>query len=118
MKIYIAALYSWREKMELVADYLKLMGHEVTSRWVYGNEEGKTNEEIAVFDLEDVDAADVIVSYTLPYGSKFKGGGRAVEFGYGLAKGKRMVIIGERENVFNWFPGVERYDHIDGLIVP
>jgi hypothetical protein len=38
-----------------------------------------------------------------------KGGGRHVEFGYGMAKGKRLVLIGERENVFHDHPSVEVY---------
>jgi nucleoside 2-deoxyribosyltransferase len=99
--------------MERMADALKAAGHKITARWVYGGEEGLTRAEIALLDVDDVDAADVVVSFTQPYGSLNKGGGRHVEFGYGLARGKRVVVIGERENVFHHHPSVEVYHTLD-----
>jgi len=116
VSIYIASLYSRREEMEKIANTLTLEGYDITSRWVYGGETGKSNEEIAIFDLEDVDKADTVLSFTCPYGTMYKGGGRNVEFGYGLAKGKRSVIIGERENVFNWHPSVEQFDTLSDFL--
>lgn len=115
-KVYIASLYSRREEMEKYASLLEGAGFYVTSRWVYGGEEGKSNEDIAILDLEDVDDADIVLSFTLPYGTMFKGGGRCVEFGYGLARGKITCIVGERENVFHWFPEVHQFDTIDQFI--
>lgn len=93
--------------MEIVAEYLKGLGHQITARWVYGGEDGLTREQIALLDIEDVNACDAVISFTQPYGSVNKGGGRHVEFGYGLAKGKRLLVIGERENVFHDHPKVE-----------
>jgi len=115
-KIYIASLYSRREEMENYANQLEDEGFTITSRWVYGGEEGFSNEEIAIFDLEDVDKADIVLSFTCPYGTMYKGGGRCVEFGYGLANDKISVIIGERENVFHWHPDVYQYNTIEEFI--
>jgi hypothetical protein len=34
-------------------------------------------------------------------------GGHHVEFGYALAQGKRIILVGHRENVFNYLPEIE-----------
>lgn len=114
--IYIASLFSRREEMEGYANKLEEAGFTITSRWVYGGEEGKTNEEIAIFDLDDVDDADLVLNFTLPYGTMFKGGGRCVEFGYAVGTNKEVVLVGERENVFHWLPEVKQYDTLDQFI--
>lgn len=117
-KIYLAAMYGRRPEMELIADYLKSKGYEITARWVYGAEEatGISREEIAILDLDDVDAADTVVSFTHPRGTKTPGGGRHVEFGYGIARQKKMILIGERENVFHHFPGVLQFDTLEDYL--
>lgn len=102
--------------MEDAASVLTAHGANITSRWVYGGEEGKTNQDIAVFDIEDLEKAECVVSFTEPYGTMYKGGGRCVEFGYGLAKGKYLILIGERENVFHWYPGVQRFNTLEDFI--
>lgn len=109
MKIYLAAMYSRREEMEKIAEIINKSHHEVVARWVYGGEEGLTRDQIAELDLEDVDRADAVVSFTHPRGTLTPNGGRHVEFGYGLAKGKRMILIGPPENVFHEHKSVETY---------
>jgi len=102
--------------MEEIAKRLRDEGYDITSRWVYGEEEGKTNEDIAIFDIDDLDDADTVISFTQPYGTMYKGGGRNVEFGYGYAENKRMILIGERENVFHWLPSVEQFNTIEDFL--
>jgi nucleoside 2-deoxyribosyltransferase len=109
LKLYLAAPFADRPKMEQIANRLTAIGFKIVARWVYGGEAGLTRQQIAVLDLDDVDAADVVVSFTLPQGTLSTGGGRHVEFGYALAKGKRCIVIGARENVFHHAPGVEVY---------
>lgn len=116
VKIYIAAKYARREEMEEIA--LMLMnahGYDITARWVFGGEEGFSQEEIAVFDLEDVDEADTVISFT-EHPNMYTTGGRHVEFGYAIATGKRLVVIGPRENVFHHFPTVEQFDTLNDWI--
>jgi hypothetical protein len=64
-------------------------------------------------DLTDIGAAEVVVSFTGAGGK----GGRHVEFGYALATGKRLVIVGQRENVFHCHPAVEQYDTWEAFLV-
>ncbi len=104
--------------MEQHANAIKAAGHEITARWVYGGEEGLTRTQIALLDLEDVDKAEIVVSFTHPYGTATTGGGRHAEFGYGLAKGKKLILIGERENVFHHYPTVEVYPDLDAWLNP
>jgi nucleoside 2-deoxyribosyltransferase len=115
LKIYLAARYSRRAEMEQQAEFLKTKGFEVTSRWVYGAEEqeGMNESDIAVMDIGDIDKADAVVSFTEPRGNYTRGGGRHVEFGYGLAKDKRLICIGGKENVFHSYPGTEIYLNVE-----
>jgi len=111
MKFYLAARFPRRAEMEVLADELvaKLPSAVCVARWVYGGEEGLDRRQIALLDLEDVEKANTVILFTHPRGSKQTGGGRFVEFGYALAKGKRCIVIGEYENVFISHPSVLVY---------
>lgn len=119
MKVYIAAAYGRIDTGEAgrwAAD-LRARGHEVTARWVTGFHDtppagiAKGSPEhlawAAADDVEDVLAADCVVSVT--GGSTRARGGRHVELGIGLATGKLMILVGERENVFHHLPEVHHY---------
>lgn len=115
-KLYLAAMFSRRIDMEANANRLTMLGYRIVSRWVFGDADDLGREEIALLDLEDVRLADAVMSFTQPHGSFNPGGGRHVEFGYGLALGKRMILIGERENVFHDHPRVEQFDTLEDFI--
>ena len=116
MKVYLAALFSRRAEMETYANKIAENGHEITARWVYGGEDGLSRTEIALMDIEDVDRADAIISFTHPRGTMTTGGGRHVEFGYALAKGKKLIVIGAYENVFHHMPNVQIYSDLDSWL--
>lgn len=109
MKIYLAARFSRIDEMRKYADELKEDGHEITASWVYGGEEGLTFTDIANLDINDVHRSDAVVSFTEPYGSVNPGGGRHTEFGLGIAFGKNLYLVGEREQVFHWHPSVLQF---------
>ncbi len=113
MKVYIASMFSRREEMEMWAQQMKDAGHEVVSRWVFGGESGLNRTDISLLDFEDINASDIVVSFTSPYGTATKGGGRHVEFGYGLGTGKQLALIGERENVFHHHPNVKVFSTLE-----
>jgi hypothetical protein len=128
MNIYLAARFSQHPEMQGVRDVLHGLGHHVTSRWIdlhagmqpnsimgeQLNEDPAAYEFIGLHDLEDLDAADTVISFTLVGGGK---GGRHVEFGYGLATGKRMILVGPREHAFHCLPQVEHYDNRPDLFM-
>jgi hypothetical protein len=124
MRIYIASRYDRRFEMLGVASELTRAGHEVTSRWI----EGRGDDPALVAALEDVGdlaRADCLVAFTerpernVAWAAR---GGRHVEFGIALACGKRLCVVGLRENVFHHLPRVEIYasvpDLIEGLMLP
>lgn len=110
MFIYLAARYDRREEMERYANLLQEDGHEVVSTWVYGGEEGLSNEDIAELDYTDVSRANLVVGFTDPYGSLNKGGARHFELGLGYALGAACYIVGEREIVFHHLPEIEQFN--------
>ena len=75
----------------------------VTSRWLELDPLTRTTSpadaaRIARMDLEDIDRADGLVLFNF-YDQK-QSPGRNIEFGYALAKGKALFIVGERCGVF------------------
>lgn len=104
MKVYVAAPWPLREAARTLAEALS--AHEgilVTSRWVSVECE---NAAGAQMDLEDVDEANTLVLYNPPEWVNAGGGGRHTEFGYALAKGKRLIVYGKISNVFHELPQV------------
>lgn len=108
MKIYIASRYSRREEMELIAHELTAAGHEITANWVYGGENGLDNQDIAILDDTDVRRADCCLTFTEPYGSENKGGGRHFEFGLAYGLDKLCILVGPLEIVFHHLPKIKR----------
>lgn len=115
-KVYIAARYGRRPDMAVIADTLKSKGFEVTSRWVYGNEEGLTREQVAIMDYEDVLAADVCLSFTETRGSYNVAGARHTEFGIAYQAEKQCDIIGDLEIVFHHLPTVKVYKDVSDWV--
>ena len=120
MKIYLAARYSRGPEMQRYADDLNKLGHEVTSRWITGShaldsqlspiEQAEEQDRMAWEDFADLDKADCVISFTEPPREPSSSrGGRHVEFGIALARSKRLIVVGHRENVFHWLHMVEFY---------
>lgn len=108
-KIYLAARYRSRHIMRDWRAMLEAAGFIVTSRWINGGHDMDTdasNDEqrhgLAMEDLEDIDAADVLVLWNPREHHGNGSGGRHVELGYALARRKPTIIVGERENVFHY----------------
>jgi nucleoside 2-deoxyribosyltransferase len=111
MKIYLASQYSWKERLIDYAKQLREDGIIVTSRWL--EEPHKSNSlmsdvseslltEYATCDLEDTEAADIVVFFSVPETQPTSRGGRHVEFGYALAKGIPIYVVGPKENIFHY----------------
>lgn len=128
-KIYLATRYSSNPEMRVVRDMLHSLGFYVTSRWIdlhldatgdpqlnasftpeFLTTSPELAEPFAQIDLEDIDAADTVISFTYHNGGGK--GGRHVEFGYALKACKRMIVIGPRENVFHTHERVTQFDNM------
>lgn len=92
---------------------LEAAGHVITSRWLKAPDE--MSDAFAREDLADVARADLLLAYH-PGGWHDKGtGGRHVEFGYALALGKQVVLLGKRTNIFHHLACVRVIDRLEDL---
>lgn len=114
--VYLASRYEDRPRMQEWKERLEDKGFFVSSRWINGSHEiisdAKGDEDRRRFaeeDLADLLAADIFLCHSDPSFFRSGRGGRHVEFGMAVATGKRILLVGERENVFHWLPGVEVY---------
>jgi nucleoside 2-deoxyribosyltransferase len=112
VRLYIAG--ASLELLRLRAEAIKLTaaGHDITSRWLRTMTEGSqgtapelSRQEVeaeARADLEDIAGSDAVVMY-VPLDRadlRMHSGGRHVEVGFGIALGKKIVVVGKPENIF------------------
>jgi len=120
LSVYLAARYARRKEMLAIRRVLEAAGHRVTARWVLGLHDtaaGMSDQDAALEDLVDLERADVCVSFTEAGDVAGRArGGRHVEFGWALARGKRVIVYGPRENVFHHHPRVEVVSSIVDLL--
>lgn len=120
-RLYLAGAYCARDALRDVADHLDAAGHTVTARWlqathaIHSGTEGAAVDQSDGYaqthvdeDFADIDAADVLVLFTagfiaadLGVQGNLRAGGRHIETGYALAKGKPVIVVGEVENIFH-----------------
>lgn len=106
MKIYLASNYGTWPTMQEHAAELRRRGHEVIADWITGTHQADDAARYAEIDLADLDKCDAVIFFAeSPPGSRTRGG-KHVEFGYALAKGKRIFLVGTAQNVFHHLPCV------------
>jgi hypothetical protein len=111
--VYLAAWYPRHAEMRQYRNDLQARGIVVSSRWIdqhggdvlesFGAEKLNADPEhcakYAKIDLDDLAAADTIISFT-----GMGGGGKAArhwEAGWAYAARKRQILVGPREHVFH-----------------
>lgn len=113
MKIYIAAPFELRDEAIAAGQVLKARGHEITSTWL--RDPGVNDDIWARIDLGDVKRADALVLLN-PEDYRNSGtGGRHAEFGYAIALGKRLVVVGVRSNIFHQLSYVRVIEKIEDI---
>lgn len=112
MKLYLAGASKRIEELRECRKSVVQLGHQVTSTWLE-EKEGERDEFRALRDLQDIRAADLIVSLTSPGIGK---GGRHVEFGVALALEKHQAIVGPREHVFHYLSCVSQFDDTESFL--
>ena len=107
-RVYFAARLRRREELLGYREQATAAGLEVTSRWLTAETPAELNEEVwqglAALDREDILRAESLVLFSEP--EHDGGSGRHVEFGMALALGKRVIVVGEIENLFQRLPEV------------
>jgi nucleoside 2-deoxyribosyltransferase len=128
MKVYLAAAYARRDEIADHARYLQWKsGIEVVSSWLDETYSptidittlpGGINQALAEKDVQEINSCDLIIFFAENQNNQPPRGGRHVEFGIALALGKRIIVVGERENIFHHLPQVvivDRVSQIEGL---
>lgn len=124
-RVYISCRYSRRDEMRNWAKQLEENGYVISSSWL--NEDyalnikiteltPATNLEIAEKDIEDVIGSDVFIFVAEDMDNQPPRGGRHVEFGYALALGLRIYVVGKEENVFHYLPMITVVPSFEELI--
>jgi len=116
LSVYLAARFSRLPELVGYAAELAEEQIPVTSRWLLGGHEwvGAPDDEIprehlarfATEDIEDIEAATVVVAFTEPSHAGPARGGRHVEAGYAIGRGQTLIVVGHIENVFYALPQV------------
>lgn len=130
--IYLAARYSRRLELCGYRAELQAAGFEVAGRWLDGGHQlsntgdpiGEHGENLveaggheaaelrlkfALDDLQDVSRAEHLIAFTEEPRSSNSRGGRHVELGIAIGRGIPVSIVGPRENIFCWLPGVLQF---------
>ena len=125
MKIYVAAQYSWRDQVKAYAKQLEDAGFEITSTWLRERKgsgieltelSNRFLREHAANDLRDIEAADMVVFFSVGPTELTKRGGRHVEFGLAYAMGKKIVVCGPKENIFHYLDEIVQFNTFDDLL--
>jgi hypothetical protein len=115
-RIYLAAGHDRKREMCRYRDQLAGYGHHVTSRWIDLHEYMGPDEiledpakasELAIDNIADILSADLVLVFT---DTPSTYGHRHTEFGAALMSGKQILIIGQKENVFQVYKGVDQFD--------
>jgi nucleoside 2-deoxyribosyltransferase len=118
MKIYLAVAWARREEIRKIAEELnKITNVYVNSHWIYetksltGKDSFKLRQEQARVDVMDVKKADVLVRFTDNLNRKFvpaklATGARMFEMGYAYATGKKIIVVGGHQPIFDYLPGI------------
>ena len=128
MRFYLAAAFHRKAEMKALSLLIISLGLVCTSRWLdetqcpHGGEERKIFLcDTAKIDFEDVKSADMLIRFsddlstaTIP--SRWATGGRLVETGLALAWGKRVVVVGGHQPIFDHLPQVVHIKDEDELL--
>lgn len=101
-KIYLAACFEQQKEVCDKAVELEKLGFICTSSWRFEDGEIPPTpahlNKCAMQDLKDLRDANYFVCLTDQSSQR---GGKHVEFGYALALGMPILIVGRRENIFH-----------------
>jgi dCMP deaminase len=119
MNWYVAARkQDWGRDVRVM---LEAIGETVIARWLDATNFGSVNQTEATRTVaaqacvEDCMLADALVIVAEPALEKCKGG-KHVEWGIMIGRGKPTFIIGGRENIFAWLPNVRRFESITAFV--
>ncbi len=122
MKVYLAAKFGEKNEMRDWARMIEDAGHQVVSSWLdeKHDSDAEASEEVMIAaakqNMLDVLEADVLVTKSQAQGTAHTGGGRHFEFGFAVAEGIDVIVVGPKgEHVFHYLEGIHHVNNLDGL---
>lgn len=123
---YISARFTRKEEAQALAIKLRQLGYKITSTWhvqtqpeMLYRDNGKLISEFAQKDVDEVRAAKGIISLSEVEENPWGRGGRHVECGIAIERNMLWIVIGPKENIFHYLPGVIHYrteeDFLDAM---
>lgn len=121
MKIYLAAAFNRRAQIESAAVALCAAGYDVVSSWFAHEYFDVTSDDkpvevkhiLALTDLRQINMSDVLIYFCEPIDAPAGvSGGRHVEFGFALASGLEIILVGSPENLFHYCPSCKHADTV------
>ena len=118
MRFYLAAQYARREELRAYAAELAKIGIESTAHWLdetsplngtLSNHSADHTTWLADRDIADIERADALVLFTNGSETKIVRGAHHFEAGYAYGRGKRVITVGPRDNVFYYLPCIPNY---------
>lgn len=113
---YLAAPYQMRAAAQVAMQQFAARGFACTARWITQDDSAQIGPEWAQADLADIDAAAAFVALGPEVWKNAGSGGRHVELGYALARGKLICLVGARTNLFHHHPAVTWCATVDDAI--
>lgn len=115
LKVYLAGRFERREELVRCAAELQEFGYETTARWLSSDDDNNDRTRYRGYaenDIVDIRSADIVIHFTdgVRGGCSPGAGGRNVEFGIAISARKTNVVVGPREHVFHYLPGIVHYE--------
>lgn len=126
MKLYLAAPYSWKDRIREYRAQLREIGVEVTSNWLdephaanvtLAEVQNSQLRHYAEMDLVDIERADGILFFSVDPSILMARGGRHVEFGYAMGIGRKLFVVGPKENIFHYQPNVILFETWEAVLL-
>jgi hypothetical protein len=125
LSVYIAARYSRKVEVAELAMKINQLGAKVCTEWFLEIDDPDTDldtvddellENRAHRDIKEMRCADICISLTEDPKTCWKRGGRHNEFGFCLALGLPLWIVGPRETIYHYLSWVERFSTVDEML--
>ena len=119
IKVYIASHYSRKLEVMAAAYDLEKLGIQVVSTW--HKERQNPNNSLkdvsdtfkrytAKRDIAELKSATHFVLFSLDPDALFTRGGHCVENGYALANNLPTLVVGPRQHIFHYMPGIKKVE--------
>lgn len=128
LRVYVAARWDDRGDACIAKAILEEHGVVCTSTWLTPHDNQSMDalkakgsvvqecREKAVKDFEDIDGSDCVLLLSAKKSHRNGTGGKHVETGYAMARGKPVFVMGERENIFHYHPMVRVVDSVSAFL--